>query len=116
MTVLKEYITEIVTLIAGAIAFITERVRHNKTKEEKDKIAEEIKQNAEIHKENLIEEKIENEIKASEFYKELLKEIRLRYKEDFDEISKRYEAKLKNLTAKHDRLRKAFDLYKETHP
>lgn len=134
---LREYLSEILVFLGGVMTSLVplfrERMRHKQTKAEKRELLNQSIEQTKKDREDVKQEIIESEIKASELYKETLANLRKIYREDLKSLTeradrraelikadyelrlKRVEEKYKILEKRYENLKKSFELYKENH-
>tara|TARA_R110001632_G_scaffold232932_1_gene375512 strand:+ start:1583 stop:1873 length:291 start_codon:yes stop_codon:yes gene_type:complete len=94
LAMIKEYIPEIITFLAGAGAWGYER---NKRKQDLKKA------------------ETDNDKSIMNLYQEALNDLKVRYDSDLKELEAKYDEKFRDMELRYNRLKKSFEDYKKKH-
>ena len=94
LAMIKQYIPEIITFLAGAGAWGYER---NKRKQDLKKA------------------ETDNDKSIMNLYQEALNDLKVRYDSDLKELEAKYDEKFRDMELRYNRLKKSFEDYKKKH-
>lgn len=94
LAMIKQYIPEIITFLAGAGAWGYER---NKRKQDLKKA------------------ETDNDKSIMNLYQEALNDLKVRYDSDLKELETKYDEKFRDMELRYNRLKKSFEDYKKKH-
>lgn len=106
---IQQYIPEIITFIAGAVAWFLERNKRQTDKKNSDLQLEKLKS-------ELDRAKTDNDQSIVSLYQDALNDLKKRYDSDIKELEEKFDKKLEEMDARYARLKKAFEDYKKKHP